>query len=549
MVKLVPVHPLFGDGGRAERAVWEALRDQLPDDAVLFHGLRLQERQHEYEADLVVLLPGVGWAVIEVKGGDVRRRDGVWEQRQQGTWHRISPVAQAQDCRHVLQRSLARWASQAEQSRAVHLVALPDRDAEASFDTPELPRALLIDRQDLKQVAHKLRMALDLHGGGSAPLSESGALEMTRLLTGPDLTAAGIFAFHAEHEERVRQLTEDQTNILGFLRNQHRVAIVGGAGSGKTWLALEQTRRLAKAGQSVALVCYSRGLARFLQGVTAEWRPGERPSYVGLFHGLPVKWGAPQGAEDDSAWFEQELPALLGDLAADRPEADRFDSIVVDEGQDFSASWWPPTLLALKDRLAGGLYVFLDEGQRVFDRLGAAPIEMAPFQLEHNIRNTKRIAQVFGSLGLEQSKYEGLEGPPVRFVRCRTEDAVDAADTEVERLTQVEGWPPGMVALLTTNHRHPVQIEMVEGVGVDAYWDDFFAGEEVFYGHVLGFKGLERPVIVLAVNGFRDVSRAREMLYVGLSRAGTQLVVCGDPELIAEVGGEGVRRRLMSHGR
>jgi len=543
---LIPVHPIFGDGERAERAVWEALRDQLPDDAVLFHGLRLQERRHEYEADLVVLIPGAGWAVIEVKGGDVRRQDGVWEQRQQGNWRRIDPVAQAQDCRHVLQRSLARYGSQAEHSRAVHLVALPDRDTEASFEAPELPRALLIDRQDLKQVVHKLRQALDLHGAGSAPLSMPGAQEMTRLLTGPNLAAADIFAFHAEHEERVRQMTQDQTSILGFLRNQHRVAIVGGAGSGKTWLALEQARRLARDGQSVALVCYSRGLARFLQGVTAEWKRGEKPSYVGLFHELPVKWGAPQGREDDSAWFEEELPALLGDLAFDRPVADRFDSIVVDEGQDFSASWWPPTLLALKDRDAGGLYVFLDEGQRVFDRLGAAPIDLAPFPLDRNIRNTKRIAQVFGSLGLEQSKYEGLEGPPVRFVPCRTDDAVDAADTEVERLTHVEGWPPGSVALLTTNHRHPVQIEMVEGVGADAYWDDFFAAEDVFFGSVLGFKGLERPVVVLAVNGFREVSRAKEMLYVGLSRARTQLVVCGDPDLIAAVGGEGVRRRLTS---
>jgi hypothetical protein len=43
------------------------------------------------------------------------------------------------------------------------------------------------------------------------------------------------------------------------------------------------------------------------------------------------------------------------------------------------------------------------------------------------------------------------------------------------------------------------ETEMVVAAGVDAYWEDFFGGEDVFYGHVLGFKGLERPVIVLAV--------------------------------------------------
>jgi ATP-dependent exoDNAse (exonuclease V) alpha subunit len=34
------------------------------------------------------------------------------------------------------------------------------------------------------------------------------------------------------------------------------------------------------------------------------------------------------------------------------------------------------------------------------------------------------------------------------------------------------------------------------------------------------------------------------MLYVGLSRARTHLVVCGDLDEIAAAGGEGVRRRL-----
>ncbi len=50
--------------------------------------------------------------------------------------------------------------------------------------------------------------------------------------------------------------------------------------------------------------------------------------------------------------------------------------------------------------------------------------------------------------------------------------------------------------------------------------------------------------VVLAVNGIRDQSRSREYLYVGLSRARTCLVVCGDLDYIAAVGGEGVRRRL-----
>jgi ATP-dependent exoDNAse (exonuclease V) alpha subunit len=61
---------------------------------------------------------------------------------------------------------------------------------------------------------------------------------------------------------------------------------------------------------------------------------------------------------------------------------------------------------------------------------------------------------------------------------------------------------------------------------------------------VLGFKGLERRAIVLVVNDSVALERARERLYVGLSRARDQLVVCGDPAFIAEYGGADVARRL-----
>jgi hypothetical protein len=60
---------------------------------------------------------------------------------------------------------------------------------------------------------------------------------------------------------------------------------------------------------------------------------------------------------------------------------------------------------------------------------------------------------------------------------------------------------------------------------------------------VLGFKGLERRVGVLAVSDTRP-ERARERLYVGLSRARDQLVVCGDPAYVREVGGDALLSSL-----
>jgi hypothetical protein len=189
------------------------------------------------------------------------------------------------------------------------------------------------------------------------------------------------------------------------------------------------------------------------------------------------------------------------------------------------------------------LYAFLDEAQRVFERHGEVPIPLPPIVLEENIRNTKQIAQVFGSLATGQARYRGLDGPPVRFVQCSADEAVHEADAEVDRLLD-EGWEPGQIALLVTGRRHQLQKEMLDFHGWEGYWDAFFAAADVFYGHVLGFKGLERPVVVLAVNGVRDHSRGREYLYVGLSRARSCLVVCGELDQIASIGGASIRRRL-----
>jgi hypothetical protein len=136
----------------------------------------------------------------------------------------------------------------------------------------------------------------------------------------------------------------------------------------------------------------------------------------------------------------------------------------------------------------------------------------------------------------------GGEGPDVRVLACTSAEAVGVGDDEVDRLL-AEGWRPQDVALLTTRHRHPEQVER-QSRGHVEYWASLWDAEQVFYGHVLGFKGLERRVVVLVVNEEAGHDRARERLYVGLSRARDQLVLCGDPSVIRQMAGDDVAKRL-----
>jgi superfamily I DNA and RNA helicase len=327
-----------------------------------------------------------------------------------------------------------------------------------------------------------------------------------------------------------------------------RVEVRGGAGSGKTVLALQQAKQLThgrtdRKPQRVALLCYSIGLAEYLKREVATWHRKDRPAFVGTFHEFGKQWGAPEGDRTNSDFWETELPELMGDLAEGLDDRQKYDAVIVDEAQDFADSWWRPVLKALRDEEQGGLYVYSDENQRIFARFGRPPVHLVPLVLDHNLRNTRQIHESFGPLAPSRMYARGGEGPAVRFVASAPADAIDAADDVVGELLD-RGWQPEHVALLTTGHRHPVQVERTDFHDQDGYWKTFWDEDDVFYGHVLGCKGLERRAVVLCVNETQARDRARERLYVGMSRATDELVVVGDPELIRQIGGDEVARRL-----
>ncbi|HSF26975.1 MAG TPA: NERD domain-containing protein [Actinomycetes bacterium] len=545
-VRCLPEQPRFESA--AEAVVWQRLHDDLPDGSVLAANVAFSDRHGDCEADLIVAVPGAGFAVVEVKGGHVTHDGTTWRQAGGGrSATPIDPVRQARRAKYALRGYLDRspaWAGRC-QVRLAHLVAFPYFRVPADFAPPDCPRWMVIDETDLADAVQRVLTATLLPDDERPLATPAEVDDLWAALTGRLLGQRELVSTVREHADAADLLTAEQAVVLDHLRRVPRVEVRGGAGSGKTWLAVEKARRLARDGARVALMCYSRGLAAYLRRRVELMPPGQRPAYVGTFHGLGERWGAPPGDRDDSDFWERRLPAAMVDLAARLPEVERYDAIVLDEAQDFADAWWPAVLSGLRDPVHGGLYVFSDEGQRVFARYGRPPVELVPVELAENLRNTKQIAQTFGSLTTEQMRLRGGDGPPVRFVACATEEAVSAADDAVVGLLE-DGWASEHVALLTTGHRHPVQRERVEARGQDGYWASYWETDDVFYGHVLGFKGLERPAVVVAVNGFGNDHRAREKLYVALSRARDLLVVCGDLELIRAAGGEGVVRRLSA---
>ena len=548
---LLPPDPIFEHP--TEKVVWQSLVAQAPSDWTIIAGQHLTDSQREYEIDLLVLMPGHAIVALEVKGGSVWvDEDGQWWQGRAGSEHKIDPVRQAEGGKYAARSYVEhdpRWSRGRVQWS--HGVVLANSALSQDFSLPDLPRRLAHDRDDIAGLAGRLTLAARANVDGHRPPTQEDCDLVAEILRGRALPLRDVVAAAAERDDEVTtRLTEEQAMLLKVTRMLNRVEIRGGAGSGKTTLALAQARSLARGGdgrsrQRVALLCYSIGLASYFKRELAGERYNRKPAFVGTFEELAAHVGVTEfGSREDTDFWERRLPEEMARLAAELPEGKKFDAIVVDESQDFADSWWVPLMSSLVDEEEGGLYVYSDENQRVFPRFGRPPVRLVPLVLDHNLRNTQQIADVFSPLTPMRMRAMGGDGPEVTFVpTSEGEDPIEVADDQVDRLLE-EGWRPEDVALVTTWHRHPVQVELQESEGQEGYWDSFWDKESVFYGNVLGCKGLERRAVVLCVNERAAGDRSKEKLYVGLSRATDRLVVVGDPGLITEMGGPEVARRL-----
>ena len=529
--------------------MWERLRDSLCDDDVLIANLRLTDEKKDHEADLVVLMPDIGIVVVEVKGGSVWWDDG-WRIMRRGREAVIHPVDQARDGKYALRAYVEadqRWGSRTRVAWS-HAVVTPYSEFAQDFALPDLPRWALHDKGDQEHLVGRLRQNAQrmTHGQRVATLDDVD--EIAEILTGRLPTTYDVRAEADERADVADRLTLEQATILKVTRLLNRVEVRGGAGSGKTVLALQQAKELTRGGQDrkpqrVALLCYSIGLAEHLRRQVATWDRRHRPAFVGTFHAFGQQWGAAEGDRTDSEFWEERLPAEMAELAADLPDGKKYDAVVVDEAQDFADSWWTP-VLSVAARRGGGWAVRLlrrepADLRPVRPAAGrAGPPRARPQPAQHQadprvLRPARPEPDVLPRRGRAER--------PVHRRGRRT--IPSTSPTTRSTACSRHGWDPCHVALLTTGHRHPIQVERTDFHDQDGYWRTYW-DDDVFYGHVLGCKGLERRAVVLCLNEDGSRDRARERLYVGMSRATDELVVVGNPETVRRVAGDDVARRL-----
>lgn len=508
----------------SERRVAAALR-QLPDDWTVLHSVTWQSkrgaRQGDGEADFLILHPEFGIIVLEVKGGDIEVINGRWKSTDRlGVVHEIkNPFEQAIASKHALLKRLE-GESFGGRVRIGHAVAFPHLD--------ELPPVGLASNRVISWTVSDLAAPLEAlqkvvtHWNLKSGLTQTEFRQVVQILA-PTVTVRRRLAHDTTVSEAgLLTLTADQISAFSGLHAARGGVVIGGAGTGKTVLAIARAQQLARDGFRTLLLCFNDLLGADL----AAQFPEGQSLVAGTFHSLCMrearraKLSVP--ATPDSDWWERQAPSYLIEAAA--LNGTQFDAVVIDEGQDFAPDWLDAVRCLLSDTANAPYFVFSDPRQELWGRNWSSGLNSElRYELQINLRNTRPIAKKVASSVGASIPTRGVDGPtpiwrdvhdPKRIER----DVIAVAESLVD-----EGYGPKRLIVLCQTTRH---IGRLREHTVGPYSFGQWGGNGIPVESISRFKGLEsEAVIVVLEEGI--VGRDHILSYVGISRARSLLAVIG----------------------
>lgn len=525
---------------KAEVRVYNRLAEVLDDSFHVFYsspwlGTDRLGNETDGECDFLIAHPEHGILAIEVKGGreiSFDPRDDQWRSTDHGGFvHKIKdPVAQARSAKYeILKRRNKSPRSPGRFIHAAHGVILPNAAKPAGDLGADRPARIFCCSRQFREglgewIAERLKAGQ--RPDRCQPLGREGIAALERLFAHPFTLSFRIGSAIAEADTEFRVLEPSQYHILDTITDIQRALVRGGAGTGKTVVAMEEALRSATAGRRTLLTCHSRPLAGHLG---RRLRNIDNLTVTG-FHALCGRVAQhadvliPSGISE-SELYESALPNALYQSMEAQP-AFRWDTVIVDEGQDFRDDWWIALDACLQPE--GRMRVFMDSNQRVYDGAGDGVRDLCavPIRLSRNLRNTKIIheAAMVHYSGPDIIA-DGPDGIEVSWVTAEHQDAkIEAAHRELRRLVVNEEVAPGDIAVLVNGPAVGKRfLEKTSGTSIPLTDAETMALEDVVVDTVRRFKGLERPAIVLIVSG--DEMDRRELAYVAFSRAQSYLCV------------------------
>jgi len=401
--------------------------------------------------------------------------------------------------------------------------------------------------------------------GREADFFVDDVIDRMRVLLHPEtrIPVQGSLFSDIDDSDIFRAMDLRQENAARRIGSGHRL-IRGVAGSGKTVILVARARLLAEhfPKRKILVTCFNKTLAEFLKIQLL----GAGNKNVTVRHLSSLAWGLIHDAGLPQPNFrDRPAVALRAREAACRGAGDRYDTILVDEAQDFEKEEIELIRKVFKENKDELLFV-ADAAQKIYKKgfsWKAAGFDMTgrTTVLKKNYRNTKQILE-FGLLFLtagasmdlasdeEITKNPDAEvmihpdeavrsGPEPRVVLCDSKVPIAVATKLVGDVTNTNS-PRRTTAVLYPNRDDnaiPKLEKDLKRIGLSTLviqsnpdTRDQLAKTDarVILSTIHHAKGLEFDNVVLwnLSDGNASDPDARRLLYVGMTRARQHLTVC-----------------------
>ena len=506
------------------------LADGLSDSWTIFTRQDLWTSRRAYEIDVLLMHEKYGFLSMEVKDGKVVLKEGEWYRND--VRFDPSPVRQAMNAMYALRDHIRANSATLKQIIMAHAIVFPDVLSIEGDLPPSCTEDMLFLNPRYENIESVVINCI-YASGKKHPLSQQQIEEFYRLAL-----PSAKFVWDPDAQKRysiesMTRISDEQIRALRSLDINDRVLVSGVAGSGKTRLALMWAHQSARGGKNTLLSCYNDPLGRYLQSVSSQYPTltvGPFLRTVSAFPGIPLLQEPDDLAARDHFWNVEMIEHLY--KYAGESEI-KFDTIVLDERQDFNDEWMEIVEKLLVDEDSKILCV-ADPNQDLYDRGFFMPEGSSPWalaELRINCRNTREIANFVRRLGGGIAASASPEGDPVEVIPVVNEESlVEAVLSTIRRYVSEFGIKLKDIVVITGT---AAERNLFYNLSSDEF--SFCKWEErteisIACETAKRAKGIEAENVIVAT--LNEEIEKNEM-YVAASRARASLVIVG-PEHFAE---------------
>lgn len=502
-----------------EYQIFNALK-KLPDDWNIYYSVNWQKKEKNGiikwgEADFLVFNPNYGIIVIEVKSGGIEFKNGRWIQTRLDSFESFNmknPFAQADKSKFKIIEELDNnlpYYDKCFVDKAVWFPSITREDLNKIQLPMEYDKKLVLTKESMENPIEDLLKVYKFYKAADfTNLSKIGEEKVKEIIMPNFKLVPSASNIKDESEYIFYQLTNEQEKVLNFIGEQNSVAIQGSAGTGKTFIAVEQARRFSKNGK-VLFLCFNKYLNEHLKLKCAI----NNVEYYTLYSFI-------------SKYSNQDLynkEECIGTLKKINFSNLNYRYIIVDEAQDIENEILE---LLYKQCVINKIkiIIFYDKNQLIFQN--KLPDIIKDFDskltLLKNCRNTLKITSSVNSIfdiPIETNELTAIGIMPTLNC-CESKDKIieSIAKKIDEYLKKGFKYQDIVILTLKTEEKSILHnLKKIKNYGLTLVNNN----SDIFFTTSKKFKGLESNIVIVV--DFDLDSYDEKNLYVSLSRAKQRL--------------------------